>query len=328
MIDNQFPLYAIAFIMSLAITVIVGKIIIPILSARAEQPIYEGGPKWHISKLGTPTMGGLSFLTSVSIVTAVAAIILFTKDKPSQAVSLICATVYALLNSVVGIIDDATKLKNKDNAGLTPKEKLILQFLITAVFLVMRYILLDDASVISSSFGQIDLGIWYYPITAVILVGVTNFANLTDGIDGLASGVALAISISLFYISCALSDEISFISAALIGAMTGFLIFNIHPARIFMGDTGSLYLGALLAASAVTLNNPFMILLLGLVYVIEGVSVILQVVGYKLTKKRIFKMAPLHHHLEKCGWSENKICMIAIIITLIASIPIYALYLP
>ncbi len=328
MTDNKFPLYVVAFIISLAITVVIGKIIIPILKARAEQPIYEGGPQWHISKAGTPTMGGLSFLLSVSTLTLIASAILFIEDKTEQGLSLISASIYAILNSVVGIIDDATKLKNKENAGLKPKEKLILQFLITVLFLAARYVLIDDASVLSFSFGKIDIGIWYYPITAIILVGITNFANLTDGIDGLASGVALTISVSLFYISCALSDEISYVSASLIGAMAGFLIFNLHPAKIFMGDTGSLYLGALLAACAVTLNNPLIILFLGAVYVIEGLSVTLQVLVYKLTKKRVFKMAPIHHHLEKCGWSENRICIVAIIVTLIASIPIYAFYLP
>ena len=166
------------------------------------------------------------------------------------------------------------------------------------------------------------------PLGTVILLGITNCANLTDGIDGLASGVGFAVGISLFYISCALCKEVSFISASIIGATAGFLVFNLHPAKIFMGDTGSLFLGALGASSAFALGNPLVIIFIGGIYCLEGLSVIIQVAVFKLTKKRVFRMAPLHHHLEKVGWSENRICIVAIILTFIFSIPAFVFYLP
>lgn len=328
MIDKYFPLYAASFAISFLLTLVIGKAIIPILAGKAQQPIYAEGPDWHLKKSGTPTMGGISFLCAITLISAISASFLLITENRPEGLSLICCAAYALLNSVIGIIDDATKLKRKRNAGLTPAEKLILQFLAAILFLVARHAFVDRGTALSFSFGELDIGPWYYPLSLIILVGITNCANLTDGIDGLAGGVAFATSISLFYISCALSAEISLLSAALIGGTTGFLIFNLHPARVFMGDTGSLYLGSLLAASAVALGNPLIIVFIGAVYVAEGVSVIIQVGYFKLTRRRIFKMAPLHHHLEKCGWSENKICIVAIILTFIASIPAYALYLP
>ena len=160
------------------------------------------------------------------------------------------------------------------------------------------------------------------------MLGLVNSANLTDGIDGLASSVAFSIGVSLFYISAALSMETAIISSAIIGASIGFLLFNIHPARIFMGDTGSLFFGALVASCAFTLKNPILMLFIAGVYVVEGISVVLQVSYYKLTHKRFFKMAPLHHHLEKCGFTENRICITAIMTTFIVSIPAYIFYLP
>ena len=157
---------------------------------------------------------------------------------------------------------------------------------------------------------------------------MSNSTNLTDGIDGLSSSVAFGIGVSLFYISAALSPETSVIASIIIGATVGFLVFNIHPAKIFMGDTGSLFLGAIVTACAFNLGNPLLIIFIAGVYVIEGFSVVLQVSYYKLTHKRIFKMAPLHHHLEKCGWSENKICIAGILLTFILSLPAYIFYLP
>ena len=191
-----------------------------------------------------------------------------------------------------------------------------------------RAFLLGDNTKISFTFGDVELGLWYYPLTVILLLGIVNCANLTDGIDGLASSVAFSIGVSLFYVSFALNEETAIISSALIGAAIGFLIFNLHPAKIFMGDTGSLFFGALIASCALTLNNPILITFICGVYVLEGISDVLQVSYFKLTHKRIFKMAPLHHHLEKCGWSENKICIAAILATFVFSIPAYALYLP
>ena len=168
----------------------------------------------------------------------------------------------------------------------------------------------------------------YYLLSAILLVGIINFANLTDGIDGLASSVAFAIGVSLLFISAALNPEVALSGAMIIGATLGFLIFNIHPAKIFMGDTGSLFLGAMIASSGFMLNSPLTVIPISIVYVIEGASVILQVLSYKLFKKRIFKMSPIHHHLEKCGWTENRICIVGILITFLFSISAYVFYIP
>ena len=164
-------------------------------------------------------------------------------------------------------------------------------------------------------------------MSLIILVGITNFANLSDGVDGLASSIAFAAGVGLYFISARYFHEAGFISSAIIGATVAFLIFNLHPAKIFMGDTGSLLLGSLVVSSVFSLGNPILILFLGIVYIIEGLSVTLQVAYFKLTKKRLFKMAPFHHHLEKSGWSENKICVSAIIFTLLFSIPAFMLFI-
>lgn len=319
MIDQNVPLYVIAFLFTLTLTVFIGRLIIPILKERAKQPIYGDGPSWHMSKSGTPTMGGLAFAFSVTVTLLLCALYNMLAGSRINAVSLLITGFYALANAFIGIIDDSTKLRHKQNEGLTPRAKLILQFILSALFLIARRALLEDGTSVSLFLGEIELGAIYYLFALTILVGITNCANLTDGIDGLASSVAFAIGISLFGISYGMNTNASFISAALAAGTLGFLVFNIHPARIFMGDTGSLFLGALIAALAFEIKNPLVAVISGGVYVIEGVSVILQVAYFKMTKKRLFKMAPLHHHLEKSGWDENKICISAIILTLILS---------
>lgn len=328
MIDKNFPLYLLAFIMSFVITAVSVRLLIPIFKKKAEQPIYEEGPSWHLSKSGTPTLGGIGFLIAISVTLTLAALYLKLKGQKESSHAILLCLGYSVMNSAVGIIDDLTKLKRKKNGGLTPKAKLILQLILTVAFLAIRSVIISDSSVVSFSFGSYSFGMLYYPIAALILIGVTNCANLTDGIDGLASSVAFAASLSLFYLSCALASDISFISSATVGATIGFLIFNLHPAKIFMGDTGSLFLGSIIASMAISLGNPLIALFVGGVYVIEGASVILQVFWYKTTGKRVFKMAPIHHHLEKCGWTENKICIIAMLITFLLSITAYIFYLP
>lgn len=328
MLDKYFPLYAIVFFVTLSITVIAEKRLIPKLAKAAQQPIYTEGPEWHASKSGTPTMGGLAFLLSVSVALTLSSFFLFYTGNVEAGTSLAFATVYSLFNSLVGVIDDITKLKRKRNAGLSPIQKLALQFLFAVIFLFARAALLGDDTVIAFSFGAFDLGIFYYPICVILLLGIVNCANLTDGIDGLATSVAFSVGIVLFYLSASLFYDVAVIASALISAAVGFLLFNIHPAKIFMGDTGSLFFGALAVSAVFSMKNPLLSVLIGGVYVIEGASVILQVLYYKATKKRLFKMAPLHHHLEKCGMSENKICIIAILATFVTSIPAFIFYLP
>ena len=328
MLDKYFPLYIIVFLLTLSLTAIIEKRIIPLLSKNAKQPIYEGGPRWHLTKSGTPTMGGLAFLISVTLAIISTSAFILLRGNERDGISLLICLLYSVSNSVIGIIDDLKKLKNRRNDGLTPIQKLVLQIASAILFLVLRAVILNEGTSISFSFGEIDLGFSYYPIALFILVGIVNSANLTDGIDGLAASVAFGVGVSLFYLSAALSLDGAIIGSALIGASIGFLLFNLHPARIFMGDTGSLFLGALVASSAFALTNPIIIIPLAAVYAIEGLSVVLQVAYFKMTRKRLFRMAPFHHHLEKCGWSENRICIAAIFLTLIASIPVYIFYLP
>lgn len=326
MTDKFLPLYALAFILALGTSALLEMRLIPMLRARAAQPIYKEGPSWHLSKSGTPTMGGVAFLVGITLSLLLAALFLFTVGKSEAATALLISVFFAVANSFIGIIDDLTKLRRKENAGLSPAQKLILQLFFAIIFLYLRARLLGDGTALFFSFGEVELGVLYYPLAIIMLLGITNCANLTDGIDGLASSVAFAVSAVLFYASAAFLPEAALCSAAVMGGAVGFLIFNIHPAKIFMGDTGSLFLGAILVSCSFSLKNPLLFVFVGGVYVIEGVSVILQVLFYKLTKKRIFKMAPIHHHLEKCGYGENKICIIAIIATFILSLPAFLLF--
>jgi phospho-N-acetylmuramoyl-pentapeptide-transferase len=316
------------FIISFTVTALTERIIIPILKEKAAQPIYEGGPHWHLSKAGTPTFGGIAFIISSLISVTALAPIMLIRGSAESFFSLLLSTAFAVANALIGIIDDAKKLKNRKNQGLTPTQKLILQFIMAGIFLALRIILFNDDTEIPFFGNQLNLGFFYYPISLLVLVGLVNFANLTDGIDGLASSVGFSIGIALLFICSALIAEGAIAGAVIIGTTLGFLIFNLHPAKIFMGDTGSLFLGAFVAAAGYMIEDPIVILLISVVYLIEGTSVILQVLIYKLTKKRLFKMAPLHHHLEKCGWSENRICIVAMLITFLFGVTAYAIFMP
>ena len=328
MLDKYFPLYIAAFLIALLMTALLERRLIPILSGRAKQPIYKEGPSWHEKKSGTPTMGGLAFMIALLIATLPAFLVFSLEGKWEELLSLSILLFYTLLNACIGIADDLKKLKRKRNDGLTPMQKLFLQTIAAVLFLLLRYKLLADTSEILFSFGWLKLGWLYYPLSILMLLGCVNCANLTDGIDGLAASVAFGAGLSVFYISSAFIPHATYLSACLMGITAGFLCFNLHPAKIFMGDTGSLLLGALVGGLSFSFQNPLLIFSFGIVYIIEGVSVVLQVLFYKATKKRIFKMAPLHHHLEKSGWSENKICLCSIFLTLICSLAAYMLYLP
>jgi phospho-N-acetylmuramoyl-pentapeptide-transferase len=325
---NNYLLFLIIIISTFSLTVIAERKLIPVLKRGAPQPIYLDGPRWHQSKNGTPTMGGLAFLIAITVSLAAGAVLLLLIGNDKASISLALSLLYAILNTVIGIIDDLTKLRRKHNAGLSAKQKLLFQAFSAILFLAARALIIGETETVIFAFGRVDLGLIYYPIAFIMLIATVNSANLTDGVDGLASSVAFAIAIALAYISHNTNVEVFLISAAVIGATTAFLIFNLHPARIFMGDTGSLLLGALVGASAVSLRNPFLTLLLGGVYLIEALSVLIQVASFKLTGKRVFKMAPLHHHLEQSGMSENAICIIAVLVTLILSLPAAMMYLP
>ena len=323
-----FYLLITVFVLSLSITVISETKLIPILKKRARQPIYESGPMWHMSKSGTPTMGGLAFILSSIVSLSVAAATLWFYNYSKASLSIIITLGFAILNALIGILDDTTKIMKSENAGLTPLQKLFFQFITASIFLTARNALLGDSTVLSVATWKIDLGFLYYPFAIFMILGIINCANLTDGIDGLASSVGFFIGIIFLILSSFTSLDGCFISVSLIAFCLGFLFFNAHPAKIFMGDTGSLFIGAITIGCAFAIENPLIVIFVGGIYVVEGVSVIMQVIYYKLTQRRLFKMAPIHHHLEKSGFSENKICIFAIIFTLLMSIPAFMILKP
>ncbi len=309
-------LYVVAFVCAFSMTVFFERLLLPRLRSSAKQPIYSDGPRWHVKKAGTPTMGGIAFIIGIDFVLLLLSLMLFKNGFVTRGWLLICTVGYATLNGAVGIADDLRKLKKQENKGLSALQKILLQTVLAAVYmLAIAYIGIDVMNP-AFSFGRMRLGIFYYPIAFIILLGITNCANLTDGVDGLASCVAFGIGAVLLLLSHSVFPDVSLSSAALMGGTTGFLVYNLNPARVFMGDTGSLFLGAMVAACAFASGNMFLAVILGIVYVLEGCSVILQVMVFKITGKRIFKMAPMHHHLEKIGWSENAICILALIVTL------------
>ena len=300
--------FILVIIATFLLSVVIERFMIPVLkSKKVGQRILEIGPRWHMSKSGTPTMGGICFISAMIIVSAVALII-----NGNGALPFVFAMGLGLLNAMIGFVDDYTKLIKKQNEGLLAWQKFGLQLIAAALYLVAMTLWGGMTTVLELPFTEfsIDLGIVYYVVAIILITGVVNSVNLTDGIDGLASSVTLVVA--GFLSACAFRLEmrsLSLIGALLIGGMIGFLVYNFHPARVFMGDTGSLFLGGILVGAAFALGEPLIILVAGLVYVIETVSVMLQVSVFKLSgrKKRLFRMAPIHHHFEQCGWSENKV---------------------
>ncbi len=303
-------LFAAAFFAVFLGVLLLTSFLIPRFRAmKMGQRILAEGPIWHAKKEGTPTMGGLSFLI-VSLAALLFLTPLLLTDHPWENVYPFFITgLYVVLNGAVGIIDDLTKLRHRRNEGLSPLQKLTLQTALAAAYLA----LLGMAGVIGERFllpffGEVSLGFASYFVFMLLLVGVTNCANLTDGIDGLASAVAAVIfSAYLLLAARAEAEGPLLLSGVFLAAALAFLVYNRFPARIFMGDTGSLFFGAGAAAIPFLLGSPFLSLICGIIYVIEGASVILQVLYFKKTKKRLFLMAPIHHHFEKCGYSENQI---------------------
>ena len=325
--ENNHLVFILVAIITFGLTAGILVKLIPILKRKASQPIYLDGPEWHASKSGTPTMGGLAFLIAITVALLGSVLFLALDGFEKPATSLLLCLGFTILNALIGLIDDLTKIRRKENAGLSPLQKLGLQSISAILLLIGRAYLIGGCEEIVFGFGSVDFGSIYYPLAFIMLIATVNSANLTDGVDGLASSVAFAIATSLMYLSLNTSPEVFLISSATIGATVAFLIFNLHPAKIFMGDTGSLLLGALVSSSAIALGNPLIIIFLGGVYLIEAISVIMQVVVFKVTGKRVFKMAPLHHHLERSGLSEMTICIVAILATFVLSIPAMMMYL-
>lgn len=281
------------------------------------QSILEIGPAWHKPKEGTPTMGGCAFLLSVPIFSLAGAFILDGKISRN----LLFVILFALANGLIGLLDDQTKFKNKKNQGLLPWQKIVLQTFFVAAFIYLILYLGDASYNIFLPFTSVGLplGIPLIFVFFVAILGIVNCTNLSDGIDGLTASSALIISVFFATQGIRLSNgAITALALALGGTMLGFLLFNHHPAKIFMGDTGSLFLGALLSGAAFLTDNPAILPIYTFLFLLEGGSVILQVLVFKRTGKRLFRMAPLHHHLEKCNWSENRIVLVFSLITLLA----------
>ena len=315
----------IAGVSSFALTAVLSRCIIPILVARkAGQPIRKEGPKAHFSKQGTPTMGGIAFIMAIAIVLTGMTIWYAVSAKQAELIPMALTMALAVMNGMVGFVDDYRKLIKKDNEGLKAGQKFSLQVLTAIVYVFLLKFLGHIDTVLHIPFTQIEveLGIVYYVFAVILVVGIVNSVNLTDGLDGLASTVTLVVAV--FFAAVALTTlvpSLGLISACLIGAMCGFLIYNHHPAKVFMGDTGSLFLGGAVVGCAFIINEPMIILIAGGIYVFEALSVILQVFWFKTFHKRIFKCAPVHHHFEQCGWSEVKVvCVFSCVTVLLCAI--------
>ena len=297
----------------------IGYLLLPVLRAlKAGQSIREIGPTWHNNKAGTPMMGGLMFIFA-AILCLLGNVIAGVMESYTVFYVLILALSFGL----VGFLDDFFKIKFKRNLGLTSIQKALLQMAVSAIFL---YILYQQGVLSTSLFipflktttGEMHLFVYLF-IAMFIMVGCVNAVNLTDGVDGLCGTVS--IPVMLFFTVAAVVKkqyDLALLPAALAGGLIAYLFFNWHPAKVFMGDTGSLFLGGIVCALAFALDMPLVLILVGFVYIVETLSVILQVGYFKLTHgKRLFKMSPIHHHFEMCGWKEEKICIVFGLVSLV-----------
>ena len=299
-----------------AISAVLCPVIIPFLhKLKFGQFIRDEGPESHQKKSGTPTMGGVIFIVSVILTS-----LFYMKDYPS-----IIPVAFATLGfGIIGFMDDYIKVVKKRSLGLRAWQKLALQLIVTAVFCwyVMMKSGIGTAIYIPFTNGmELDLGILFVPFLFIAVLGTVNGVNLTDGLDGLAGGVTLIVAAFFMIVSWAAGSMISPVCGAIVGALLAFLLFNCYPAKVFMGDTGSLALGGFVAATAFVLKMPIFIVIVGFVYLWESITVMLQVGWFKITKRkygegrRLFKMAPFHHHLEQCGWRETKVVTLFYVVT-------------
>jgi len=304
---------------SAVLTGLIGFLILPVLRAlKAGQSIREVGPTWHNYKAGTPMMGGLMFIFGLVLC-------LLIGISTMQDYSVFYVLALALCFGLVGFLDDFTKLKFKRNLGLTSIQKALLQMAVSALFL---YLLYKQGTLITSlyiPFANISIEIHpllYIFFAMFVMVGCVNAVNLTDGVDGLCASVTVPVMV--FFTAAAVLQsklDLALMPACLIGGLIAYLFYNWHPAKVFMGDTGSLFLGGAVCGLAFALNMPLILILVGIVYIVETLSVILQVGYFKLTHgKRLFKMSPIHHHFEMCGWKEEKIVLIFAVISAIACV--------
>lgn len=300
-------------LIAFAISVILGPMIIPVLRRlKFGQTERELGPQSHLKKNGTPTMGGLIILAGIIITS-----LFYVKDYPKIIPILFVTVGFGL----IGFLDDYLKIVLKRSDGLMPMQKMAGQILVTAVFAYFYYRYNDGVMLAQIPFfpdKSLDLGILTFPVLFLAVIGTVNGVNFTDGLDGLASSVTVLVATFFSVVAIGTKSGIEPITCAVVGALLGFLLFNVYPASVFMGDTGSLALGGFVSATAYMLNLPIFILIVGLIYWIEIFSVMIQVGYFKATGgKRFFKMAPIHHHFELCGWSETKVVAVFSITTAI-----------
>lgn len=299
-----------ALIVSFVVTAVVGRLLIPALvRLKAGQSIKEIGPTWHMSKQGTPTMGGLMFIIGIGV-----AILVFGWSGMLEGdFTHLYVYLFALVFGVIGYIDDYEKVKHHQNTGLTSIQKFLLQLAAAIVFLcLMRYEGMLSPNLYIPFFHTHIVMNWvvYLIFAAFVIVGTVNAVNITDGVDGLSSSVTVPVAAFFAILGYVWSGytQLGVFGGAMVGGLFGFLLYNRYPAKVFMGDTGSLFLGGAVAALAFAYDMPLILLLVGIVYICETMSDIIQVAYFKLTHgKRVFKMAPLHHHFEMCGWNEKKI---------------------
>ena len=316
---------------SFVVTWAFGRKLIPYLhKLKYGQTILEIGPSWHKDKQGTPTMGGIMFIVGMFVaIVFCLPVSYFLSGKNQETnfmmIKIISGLIMALGYGLVGFLDDYVKIVKKQNLGLTAIQKLILQFLIAFGYLFSVYFasrvygVINTTSTLIPFLGRVNIGPLYWPIAAILIVGMVNAVNLTDGIDGLNSSVTFFVAIFFMIIAGFFNMlGVSVVSGALIGGCFGFLLWNMHPAKVFMGDTGSLFLGGMICMLAFTIDLPVLLPILGVIYILEMFSVMLQVLYFKLSHgKRLFKMSPIHHHFEMSGWSEFKICLVFSLITII-----------
>lgn len=317
-------------IVSFALTALLGFIVIPYLrKLKFGQTILDIGPNWHKNKQGTPTMGGVMMVAGVIVSMAAGfAFSYFIKGDfaaemtdPYNTTILFAGILMSLCMCAIGFFDDYIKVVKKRNLGLTAKQKTFMQLLVAAAYL-LTLALCGMRTTYIPFIGEIDIvngvGLIFWPIALMFIYGFTNAVNLTDGLDGLASSVTLVVACAFMLISGRMGmSSINALSAALAGACAGFVVWNSKPAKVFMGDTGSMFLGGMVVALSFGTGRPVLLLLMGCVYLIEALSVVLQVFWFKRTGKRLFKMSPLHHHFEMCGFSEQKVVMLFSFVALI-----------
>ena len=302
---------AVPVIVSFVISAAAGPVIIPLLrKLKVGQTVRDDGPQSHLKKNGTPTMGGLIFLLGV-VVTS----LFYMKDYPKIIPILFVTAGFR----IVGFLDDYIKVVLHRSEGLTPGQKMAGQILVTGIFAwyMVSYTDLGLQMLIPFSGGKyLDVGVLSVPLLFFAVIGTVNGTNFTDGLDGLASSVTVMVAVFFTVVAIGTDSGIAPVTGAVTGGLLGFLLFNVYPASVFMGDTGSLALGGFVASAAYMLHLPLFILIVGLIYLVEVLSVMIQVTYFKATHgKRFFKMAPIHHHFEKCGWSETRIVAVFSIIT-------------